>query len=55
MAENKKRENVAEITGYEAALVKALEAAVRIGLTSDNLYDNISVYNDLAVKSILQK
>lgn len=47
MAENKKRENVAEITGYEAALVKALEAAVRIGLTSDNLYDNISVYNDL--------
>lgn len=29
MAENKKRENVAEITGYEAALVKALEAAVR--------------------------
>ena len=47
MAEKKKRESVAEITGYEAALVKALEAAVRIGLTSDNLYDNISVYNDL--------
>ncbi|MBR3973502.1 MAG: hypothetical protein IKJ99_06090 [Oscillospiraceae bacterium] len=47
MERNQNRKNVREITGYEAVLVKALEAAVQVGLNSGNICDHIGVYNDL--------
>ena len=47
MAKTKKTENVRSVTGYEAKLIAALDAAVKIGLKTDNMSEHMDIYEDL--------